>query len=88
MEVAIILIFKRTALLCISGFPIQLALSQADSEYRNANIASIIEDHLMASNQDYSIRQSIDFLINANIGLSSLASTKIKTIADACFRAI
>ena len=77
IEAAIILIFKHAAVLCLSGVPAKLALTQAESAYWKANIASKIEEHFVASYQDYSFEQSIDFLINTHIGLSSLASIKI-----------
>ena len=85
LEVAIILICKHAALLSLLGISTKLALTQAESDYQNANIASTIEDHLVASTQDYSIENSVDFLIKTHIGLSSLASTKIQTVADTTF---
>ena len=63
-----------------------MALTQAESNYHQANIASKIQEHFTASYEDYSIEQFISFLMDTNIGLSSLASIKIA--ADAVFRAI
>jgi hypothetical protein len=70
LEVGIILIFKHAALLCLSGIPTKLALTQAESDYQKSNVASQFEEHL-APYQDYSFEQSIGFLINTHIGLSS-----------------
>ena len=84
-EVAIILIFKHAAALCLSGISAKLALTQAESDYQKANIASKIEGRFTASYEDYSIEQFIAFLMDTNIGLLTLASTK--TMADTAFRA-
>ena len=85
-QVAIILIFKHAAILCLSGILPKLALTQAESNYHQANIASKIQEHFTASYEEYTTKQFIDFLLDTNIGLSSLASIKIKT--DAVFRVI
>jgi len=67
LRLASILIFKHAAVLCLSGIPAKLALTQAESDYQKANIASKIEEHFVASYQDYSSEQSIDFLIKTRI---------------------
>ena len=83
---AIILIFKHAALLCLSGISSKLALTQAESNYHQANIASKIQEHFTASYEDYSSEQFIGFLVDTNIGLSSFIPLKI--ITDAVFRVI
>ena len=83
-QVAIILIFKHAATLCLSGISAELALTQAELNYHQANIASKIQEHFTASYEEYSTEQFIGFLMDTNIGLSSLASIKI--IADAFFQ--
>lgn len=83
-EVAIILIFKHAANLCLSGISAKLAITQVESDYREANIASKIEEHFTASFQEYSIEQFVSFLMNTSIGLLSLVPTLI--IADTVLR--
>ena len=83
-QVAIILIFKHAAILCLSGMPAKLALTQAELNYHHTKIASKIQEHFTASYEEYSTEQFIGFLMDTNIGLSSLASIKI--IADAFFQ--
>ena len=70
----------------MSGVSAELAVTQAESNYHQANIASKIQKHFTASYEEYSTEQIVDFLMNTNIGLLSLASIKI--IADAAFRVI
>ena len=82
-QVAIILIFKHAAILCLSGMSAKLALTQAELNYHQADIASKIQEHFTASYEEYSTKQFISFLMDTNIGFSSLASVKI--IADAVF---
>ena len=84
-EIAIIVIFKHAAALCLSGISAELALTQAGSDYQKANIASKIEGHFTASYEDYSIEQFIGFLRDTNLGLLSLEYTKV--MADTAFRA-
>ena len=83
---AIILIFKHAAILCLSGISAELALTQAESNYHQANIASKVQQQFTASYEEYSTEQFVDFLMDTNIGLFSLSSIKI--IADAAFRVI
>ena len=70
-------------MLCLSGMSAKLALTQAESNYHQANIASKIQEHFTACYEEYSTEQFIDFLMDTNIGLSSLTSVKI--VADAVF---
>ena len=79
-QVAIILIFKHAATLCLSGISAKLAVTQAESSYHQANIASKIQEHFTEPLKDYSTGQFIEFLMDTNIGLSSLASIKIMLI--------
>jgi len=66
LKLATILIFKHAAVLCLSGIPAKLALTQADSDYQKSNIASKIEEHV-TSYHVYSFEQSVDFLIATHI---------------------
>ena len=84
--VAIILIFKHAAILCLSDISVSLALKQAVSNYHQANILSKIQEHFPASYEEYSTEQFIGFIMDTNFGLSSLASIRI--ISDAIFRVI
>lgn len=77
LQTALILIFKHAAILCLSGSSTKLALTQAESNYWNANIALKIQEHFTASYQQYSTEQFISFLMDTNIGLLSLTSTTI-----------
>ena len=83
-QLAIILIFKHAAILSLSGISPKLAVTQAESKYHQARIASKIQEHFTASYEEYSTEQFIGFLMDTNIGLSSLASFKF--IANAAFR--
>ena len=85
-HVAIILIFKQAAILCLSGISAGLAVTQAESSYHQANVASKIQEHFTASYDAYSTEQFISFLMNTNIGLLSLVPIKI--ITDTIFRVI
>jgi hypothetical protein len=83
---AIILICKHATILCFSGSTAELALTQAESNYQKANIASKIEEHFTSSYQEYSVEQFIGFLMNINIGSSSLAL--IVAMADLASKAV
>jgi hypothetical protein len=85
-ELAMILIFKHAATLSLSGIPVDLALTQAESDCHKAKIASKVEKQFTASYQEYSIEQFINFLRDTNIGLSSHTFTTITT--DTAFRII
>lgn len=85
-QTALILIFKCAAILHLAGISTISALSQAELKYEKANVALKIQEHFPASYEEYSMEQFISFLMNTNIGLLSLSSTKI--VADAPFRTI
>ena len=70
-------------MLCLSGMSAELALTQAELIYHQANIASKIQEHFTASYKEYTTEQYISFLMDTNIGLSSLAS--INTMPDTVF---
>ena len=72
--------------LCLSGIAPKLAVTQAESKYHQAKIASKIKEHFTGSYEEYSTEQFIGFLMDTNIGLSNLSSIRI--IADAAFRVI
>ena len=72
--------------MCLSGISAKLALTQAESNYHQANVASKIQEHFTASYEEYSIEEFISFLMDTNIGLSTLAFIKI--MADTVFRAM
>ena len=85
-QLAIILIFKHAAMLSLSGISAKLAVTQAESKYHQARIASKIQEHFTAPYEEYSTEQFIGFLMDLNIGLSSLVS--IMFTADPAFRVI
>ena len=68
-EVAIILILKHAAPLCLSGVSAKLALTQAESDFQKANTMSKIEEHFTASYQEYTIKQFVEFLMDTDISL-------------------
>jgi len=70
-RLAIILIFKHAAVLALSGIRANLALTQAESDYRKAKIGSKIEEHFTAPYSEYTVEQLINFLKNTNIGVVS-----------------
>jgi len=69
LRLAIILIFKQAALLCLSGIPGKLALTQAESDFQKANIVSKIEECFTASYQEYTIEDFVSFLVKTNIAI-------------------
>jgi hypothetical protein len=77
VEVAIILMLKHAASLCLSGISARRAIAQAESSFQNANAASRIEEHFTGSYEEYTIEQLVQFIVDNNIGLSSFISTHI-----------
>ena len=75
-EIAILLILKHAASLCISDISARVALTQAESDFHSANVISKIEEHFTASYEEYTFEQFVDFLINNDIGLSICVSTQ------------
>ncbi|KAH8988594.1 hypothetical protein EDB92DRAFT_1871432 [Lactarius akahatsu] len=68
LRLAIILIFKHAAVLCLSGILAELALTQAESACQRANILSTIGEHFPSPfNTD---EQYIGFLLDTNIEAS------------------
>ena len=55
----------------------KLAVTQAESNYHQANIVSKIQELFTEPYEEYSTEQFIGFLMDTNIGLSSLVSVKI-----------
>jgi hypothetical protein len=84
-EVAIILILKHVASLCLTGIPVRTAIAQAEADFQNANMASRIEEHFTGSYEEYTNAQFVQFIVDTNIGLSSFTSTHI--IAYLAFKA-
>ena len=76
-EVAIILILKHAASLCLSGTSARVAIKQAESDFQNANVASKIQEHFTGSYEEYTVEQFVQFIVNTNFGLSSFTSTQI-----------
>ena len=76
-EVAIILILKHAASLCLSGSSARTAISQAESNFQNANVASTIEEHFTESYEEYTVEQFVHFIVDTNFGLSGFTSTQI-----------
>ena len=52
-----------------------MALTQAELNFHNANVASKIEEHFTASYSEYTIEQFVGFLMDTDFGLSSFVST-------------
>lgn len=76
-EVAIILILKHAATLCLSGTPARTAISQSESNFQNANVTSKIEEHFTGPYEEYTIEQFVHFIMDTNFGLSGFISTQI-----------
>ena len=57
---------------------------EAESSFKQANVALKIQDHFTASYQEYTKEQFIRFLTDTNFGWLEFAFTKI--IADIGFR--
>ena len=76
-EVAIILIPKHAASLCLSGISVQTAISQAESNFQNADVAFKIEEHFTGSYEEYTVEQFVHFIVDTNFGLSCFTSTQI-----------
>ena len=70
---AVIIILKHATLLCLSNLSPELALTQAEQEYQQANIDLKIHEHLMVSSQVQSIESSAGFVMDI-IGWFILAS--------------
>ena len=75
-EVAIILILKHAATLCLSGTSARVAISQAESNFQNANMVSKIEEHFTGSYEEYTVEQFVHFIANASLGLSYFTSSQ------------
>lgn len=73
-ELAIILIFKHAAALSLSGIPAKLALTQAELNYKEANIESKIGNQFSAPYSEYTVEQFLSFVLNTNIGRLYLIS--------------
>jgi hypothetical protein len=84
-EVAIILILKHAASLCLSGISARRAITQAESDFQSANLASKIEEQFPGSYEEYTVEQFVHFVVDTNIGLSGFTSTQI--IAYSAFTA-
>ena len=76
-EVAIILIFKHAAVLCLSGRSTKVALTQAESDFHKADTMSKIQKHFTAFYEEYTVEQIVDFLVDLNIGLSTFTFIQI-----------
>ena len=76
-KVAIILILKHAASLCLSGTSARLAITQAESSFQNANVATKIEEHFTGLYKEHTIQQFVHFIENTNFGLSGFTSTEI-----------
>jgi hypothetical protein len=63
-EVAIILILKHAASLCLSGISVRRAITQAESDFQNANVASRIEEHFTGSYEEYTAEQFVQFIVD------------------------
>ena len=75
-EVAIILILKHAASLSLSGTSPRIAITQAESDFQNANVASKIEEHFTGSYEEYTVEHFVQFIVDTNLGLSCFTSTQ------------
>ncbi|KAH9025908.1 hypothetical protein EDB84DRAFT_1579919 [Lactarius hengduanensis] len=73
---AVILIFKRATFLRLEGLSPEPALTQAELDYRQANIDFNIRQHLTGSSQD-PVELSASFLMTIDIGSFTLASVNL-----------
>ena len=65
---AVILILKHATTLQVSTLSAQLALVQAEWDYKDANIDFKIQEHILASSQEPTVQTSAAFLMATNIG--------------------
>ena len=65
---AVILILKHATALQVSNLSAKLALVQAEWDYKEANIDSKIQEHIMASSQEPTVQTSAGFVMATNIG--------------------
>jgi len=68
---AIILILKHATFLCLSNMASEVALTQAELDYQEANVDLIIQQHLTAFShwKDQSVEQFFGFIMATDIGL-------------------
>ncbi|KAN0129344.1 hypothetical protein V8E53_012828 [Lactarius tabidus] len=64
--VAAIIIFKHATYLRITSATAESALTQAEVDYRTANIELKIEQHLMAPSQEHSVEQFAHFIMTTD----------------------
>ena len=83
--VAIILILKHAATLCLSGSSARIAIKQAGSDFQSANVASRIQEYFTGPYEEYTVEQFVQFIVNTNVGLSGFTSTQI--MAYSAFKA-
>lgn len=73
----VILILKYPTLLQLSNLSSESALTQAEREYQDANIDSIIQQHLATSSLEHSVDQLTGFIMATDIGMIVPASVTI-----------
>lgn len=67
LRLAIILILKHAAPLCLSGTSARIAIAQAESDFQNSNVASRIEEQFPGSYEEYSVEEFVHFIVDTNI---------------------
>jgi hypothetical protein len=83
---AVILILKHATFLRLSNLSPESALTHAELDYQKANIDLKIQQHLMASSQEHSVKQFASFIMATDLGWFILASVSI--ISHQAFGAI
>ncbi len=74
---AVILILKHATLLRPSNLLPESTLTQAELDYREANIDLKIQQHLTASSQEHTVELFAGFVMATDIGSFILASGRI-----------
>ena len=73
---AVILILKHATFLQLST-PLGSALTQSESDYEHANMNLIIQQHLVASSSEHTIKGFVAFIMATDIGSFIFASVLI-----------
>src|ERR1700761_8105431 len=74
---AVILIIKHASFLCLSKPSVESALTHAEMDFWASKIDLKIQEYLVASSHEDSVKQFAHFIMATDIGLFILASVKI-----------
>ncbi|KAI9457261.1 hypothetical protein BJY52DRAFT_1273678 [Lactarius psammicola] len=83
---AVILILKHATFLCLSHLSPQLALTQAELDYREANIDLKIQQYLTISLQEHTVELFAGFIMATDIiiGLNGFGNLVLHASLSSC----